>query len=732
MATLVLTTVGTLVGGPIGGAVGALIGNRIDGTVLGGGGRQGPRLGELSVQTSSYGSMIPKMFGRMRVAGTVIWATDLKENMTRGGGGKGQPDARQYSYSASFAVALSARAVRSIGRIWADGTLLRGAAGDWKGVTGFRFHPGGEGQVVDPLIAAVEGIDRAPAYRGIAYVVFEDMALAAYGNRIPSLSFEVEADAGPMTIGAVAAILSGGAIADGSMTQVLGYAASGDSVRGAVETLAAAVPSVLIDPDGGLVLREGREPPVTLPVTALGTAVGLQGGVRQERDRRTAGTAADAVTIAYYEIERDYQAGLQRAGRGGVGRRVTAVELPAVMSATVARDIAERRLATDWAGRHEAVVRLPWRWMGLMPGAAVRLPGAGPVADWRVAGVTIDRMVVEVRLVAQPAERGAMPPPAVPGRAVMQPDRPHGPTTIAIFELPAGVPGIAAGGGVHVAAAGVSPGWRSALLSGGVDGDATLTPIGRTAPAAVIGRVAVAMPVAGSTLFDARTAIEIVLLNDAMALEGRSDAAMLNGANLALVGGELIQFGRAEQIGVARFRLTRLLRGRYGTEAAIGAHGPDERFVLVEPDRLVTMALPATAIGAPATIMASGIGDADPVEAVGPFLGLALQPPAPVHLSATRLVDGTIWFRWTRRSRAGWAWADGVDVPLGEEAERYRLTISRAARTVRTVTVDGPAWLYPPDLQAADGLAGAGALAFAVAQLGTLAASREAGRIFTV
>jgi len=56
MATLLLTAVGTLVGGPLGGALGALAGRQIDRAVLGSGGaRQGPRLKELSVSTSSYG-----------------------------------------------------------------------------------------------------------------------------------------------------------------------------------------------------------------------------------------------------------------------------------------------------------------------------------------------------------------------------------------------------------------------------------------------------------------------------------------------------------------------------------------------------------------------------------------------------------------------------------------------------------------------------------------------------
>src|SRR5690606_35112658 len=52
-----------------------------------------------------------------------------------------------------------------------------------------RVHRGGEDEGPDALIQAVEGA--APAYRGLAYVVFEDLPLGAFGNRPPQLSFEV-------------------------------------------------------------------------------------------------------------------------------------------------------------------------------------------------------------------------------------------------------------------------------------------------------------------------------------------------------------------------------------------------------------------------------------------------------------------------------------------------------------------------------------------------------------
>src|SRR2546423_4105085 len=148
MATRVLSTVGSTLGGPVGGAIGALIGQSIDEQLLGSV-RRGPRLNDLNVQTSSYGTQVPRIYGTMRVAGTVVWATDLVES-EQTSGAKGQPDVT-YSYSVSLAVALSSRRATSIGRIWADGKLLRGAAGDFKADTQFRFYGGDDDQIIDPL-----------------------------------------------------------------------------------------------------------------------------------------------------------------------------------------------------------------------------------------------------------------------------------------------------------------------------------------------------------------------------------------------------------------------------------------------------------------------------------------------------------------------------------------------------------------------------------------------------
>jgi hypothetical protein len=195
MATLLLSAAGGALGGAFGGplgaiagrAAGAVLGGVLDQRLLGGGAEtvDGPRLDALRVMDSREGAPIPRVYGRMRVAGQVIWASRFTESASVGGGGKGAPRVRSYSYAVSLAVALCEGPVERIGRVWADGAPLpRDAAL-------IRLHRGTEDQAPDPLIAAIEGEGGAPAYRGTAYVVFENLDLERFGRRVPQIHVEV-------------------------------------------------------------------------------------------------------------------------------------------------------------------------------------------------------------------------------------------------------------------------------------------------------------------------------------------------------------------------------------------------------------------------------------------------------------------------------------------------------------------------------------------------------------
>jgi hypothetical protein len=238
-----------------------------------------------------------------------------------------------------------------------------------------------------------------------------------------------------------------------------------------------------------------------------------------------------------------------------------------------------------------------------------------------------------------------------------------------------------------------------------------------------MGSAVTALPAGSAELLDKQHAVEIELLNGDMWLESRDLSALLAGENLGLVGGELIQFGHVEPLGGRRFRLSKLLRGRRGTEWAAGGHVAGEPFVLIESESLLGIDLPLAAIGAEIRMSAQGIGDA----AGGPaaeltFQGRALRPPAPVHLRSQRQVNGDFLVTWVRRSRAGWDWLDGGDAPLGEEQESYRLRAVGSA-SERSVMLNAPSYIYTAAEQAADG---AGFKTISVEQIGTFAASRPA------
>lgn len=186
MAQVLLGGLGGMAGvSSLGLLAGGLLGRALDDRLVAGlsPARQvGPRLEGLKLQSSAEGAPMACVFGRARVTGQVIWAARFLERKEKRSAGKAGKTV-DYAYSLSFAVALCEGPIDGVGRIWADGQPM-----DMAGVT-MRVHRGTEGQLPDPLIEAVEG--RAPAYRGTAYVVFEDLPLDAYGDRAPQLSFEV-------------------------------------------------------------------------------------------------------------------------------------------------------------------------------------------------------------------------------------------------------------------------------------------------------------------------------------------------------------------------------------------------------------------------------------------------------------------------------------------------------------------------------------------------------------
>jgi hypothetical protein len=169
--------------------------------------------------------------------------------------------------------------------------------------------------------------------------------------------------------------------------------------------------------------------------------------------------------------------------------------------------------------------------------------------------------------------------------------------------------------------------------------------------------------------------VDVELVEPSGWLTSCDDDALIAGVNLAVLGDELIQFGSAEALGAGRFRLSRLLRGRRGTEWASGSHRTGEPFVLLLPGTLRSLELPLAAIGSQVTALPRGLADDDATPVARLFSGEALRPPSPVHLTHTTGYARELQLSWERRSRQGYEWLDGIDAPLGEGREHYRITL---------------------------------------------------------
>lgn len=195
MATFVGGAIGAVVGfvatgyNPAGARWGWMIGSAIGAQFEEGPTVEGPRLNDLKTQTSDYGTFVPLIYGRARIGGNVFWATEVKETKNKdevsSKGGPSQTNVT-YTYSASFAVALCDNEILGVRRVWMNGELVFTASQNASSGSirvsnekkesiqagGFTVYKGLEDQPVDPTMAAEDGLEKTPAYLGLAYVVF--------------------------------------------------------------------------------------------------------------------------------------------------------------------------------------------------------------------------------------------------------------------------------------------------------------------------------------------------------------------------------------------------------------------------------------------------------------------------------------------------------------------------------------------------------------------------------
>jgi hypothetical protein len=132
LGNLLLPGIGGAIGGTLGGYVGGIVDQQLFGSDTPDQTVYGARLQDLRVQSSSYGSVIPSLYGKGRLASNIIWMRGFDEEVrtetqTVGGGGKGgggggaqTTTTVSYHYHCDIAAALCGGPIQAVQRVFAD------------------------------------------------------------------------------------------------------------------------------------------------------------------------------------------------------------------------------------------------------------------------------------------------------------------------------------------------------------------------------------------------------------------------------------------------------------------------------------------------------------------------------------------------------------------------------------------------------------------------------------
>lgn len=603
MATIAIPALGMLGAAltPWAPAVGWAVGTVVGGMLFPQRVEPSGKLEDLHVTGSGYGAMIPMVWGRARLGGNIIWATDLEDHIE---GGKNN---RYHAYYANLAVAICRGPVQQVRRIWAEDLVIYDASQSPATRHTIRIYRGTEDQPADPLIQSVEGAANTPAYRGLCYVVFEELPLKDWGNRIPSLNFEV--DAGPATVGKVigdvldlAGLVAGERDLSAATSLVTGcILAQQTAAREFLDALLRVYAVDLAEIDERIVaLPRGGAVELSVEEGDLGARV-WQGPTQEVPAPLEIMRAAELeiparVDVGYMEAAREYQQAEQRAIRytkTGVAEART-LKLPLVLTASEARRVAERQLYTEWLERTRYRFALGPRYWRLAPGSIISLPVGGERRRARITAMEIglfaearcEAVLDDDEVLAQEAAGSEVPTRPAVGDSVV-------PTLFTAWsgrEL-RDEDGLAPG---FYVAAGGGAGWRGCGVYYSPDGGTTWIACGEMAQAVPWGTATSALaewadPAAWDTAHAVGVQLQVGSLSTVSQME--VDA----GLNAAVLGNEIIGFATATAGGGGAYTLSTLRRGRRGTP--MSGHAVGERFVLVSPGAPLRVSVPANLVG---------------------------------------------------------------------------------------------------------------------------------------
>jgi len=426
------------------------------------------------------------------------------------------------------------------------------------------------------------------------------------------------------------------------------------------------------------------------------------------------------VNVSHIDAAADYQTGTQSARRQvTLSQSEVSLTLPINMTSAKAKSVADTQLYMAWIERDRYTLFTSRKYAKFEPtdvvthGRNIRIVDK---SETRSGVLKFDGVASLSQIFAQAGgavtrlEFTSSPPTVVV----------VGDTTVYLLDIPLVSDGDDPDG--FYAAASGGDGWPGYTLMKSIDGGASYSAAASTAVASVVGTALDTLgDFTGGNTFDEADVVT-VLTTGGGELASATELAVLNGANEAVIGDEVIQFKSAELVDVNTYELSGLLRGRLGTEWAIGSHVSGERFVLLPALRVpsefselyVARSYKPVTFGK--TLASAGAQEFTNT-------GAAYRCYAPVLLGGGTDGAGNVALNWTRRTRTGGAWLPFADVPLSEIAESYAVEIWNAdfSLCARTIFVSGTtSTVYDAADQVSDFGAEQQTIYFTVAQFGSV------------
>jgi len=256
--------------------------------------------------------------------------------------------------------------------------------------------------------------------------------------------------------------------------------------------------------------------------------------------------------------------------------------------------------------------------------------------------------------------------------------------------------------GIYIAALGSSNGWRGAVVYKAPDQQFNWVSLLPVTKRVVAGTALTVLGNHGHETWDRINTVRVRLVDGTLA--SATELAVLNGANAAVLGSEVIQWQTATQISAQEYDLSLLLRGRKGSEWATTPHQIGDRFVLIDISTWRRYDGPAEDLNKvryyKGVTIGQHIDDAPLIAFVNS--GVGQKPYAPVHLRGARAGNNDLTVSWTRRTRVAGEWLDYINAPLGESSESYEIDILDGIVVKRTLTSSAPSVLYTAAQQTTD------------------------------